>query len=802
MSFKDRLRQRAARPGTFSLTTTGDPVQVGPDAMTLRLYMMAGLPRDQAMAWAGSGVRAEEARMWAQAGFTPESSASWRRAGEGPSVATEWGRHGLGPDDFVAWGRVGVHELADVLGWRSKGLRAEEASQWVRHVPHGALSWAEHFPDPEEAARWARHTATPLEAIRWRDSGMDPRFASCCSLDEAMLWARAHVGFEGHQAWHLEGIHVLDALRWIADGCSRAEAAAWLDAGYETPAAVASWRRLGLGPAEARDWSSIGILDGDEAAEVTRRGLDPDSIRGWGRLGVSRLADVIAWHGRWPLRIAMDWYTGADLEAEYDWYLLVDGDQDLRARLLACGLVSADLARTSAEALHVPLADLPPLLASLADAGVTVDEAATWRPGHSPEEMLEWIAVGVSTAAKAKQWTSLGQSPSAVPAWRIDDLDPLVAAGRWLPAGFAVQDAMAWIRSGVADATEATLAMGAGLGPGAVGAWRGLGASSLPDALEWSERWSIDDARGWVARFPSLELAYEWHRLALGDMDVATRLADRHQLTPARVDALMASGYDAAGVANLLDGFDTATVSPESAMALCATLPVSVAVAWTRAGFLSPSDVEDWRGRGFDVEGASQWKATVKSAGVAAEWRSAGATAREAGLWCSSGIARPGEAAELVAIGLTAEGYGRLMAQHGKQGIAAALRRQAVEYAGLTLTSDEVTVDITDLGDELIHEAMSLTIRACAAAGEARLLVHHGAPHLSPEMVAALPDARFVRGREKVAVAALLSSTSYDGAEPSELGGVVHAGQPCGTVTAITLRPTGAARFLTIQELP
>lgn len=344
-----------------------------------------------------------------------------------------------------------------------------------------------------------------------------------------------------------------------------------------------------------------------------------------------------------------------------------------------------------------------------------LDAAVLWRDGRfSPE--------------RARTWSAISDTPSAANAWSRLLADDASVAEQWREAGCA-------------SAGDAAPFVKAGLAVSDVASWRAAGVANADEIVAWATRWSVATAAEWTqALGQSIDAAWGWHEFTNGEL-------------------------------------------PEASRWLKSGVPTAVNAATWLAGGFTAVDAQLWSSHGFDVDDAAVWAAGEYAPEDAASWRNALSHAHERPLpaladawrslgihlvdaidWLATDVRDPMRALSLSSIGLSAGAYDELRKEHSAAQLPAALRRQAVTYAGLGLEDDIVTLDITGEGVDLIPSAVSEVVSAAARAGEAAVKIRHGWPHLTPDAIAAIPDARYVRGGEKVSLLRMLAASG-----PAEL---------------------------------
>jgi len=284
----------------------------------------------------------------------------------------------------------------------------------------------------------------------------------------------------------------------------------------------------------------------------------------WVRLGVRSLDDLDAWRNAGVRKpgIAEHWLTFTDGERVAAWC-----ERGFRT---------------------------PGQAAPWARASFDPECAQLWmKAGNTTQEALDWIAAGVTTAARAAGWGRLGVgSPEESEPWvragvvsgseaevwaRLDVRSP-VDVQRWLRAGaLDAEDALNWARCG----------LGTDEAPRQIRKWRNAGAVSGRDAAAWwraGARYS--DLPGW--RADGVERGKElllWRALGV---------ESRAQLRRWR----------AAAVADVEDARD-----------------------WVRAGVRCVADLATWNAIGVrDAREAASWVLPpfVGSVEEVAAWKAAG----------------------------------------------------------------------------------------------------------------------------------------------------------------------------------
>jgi hypothetical protein len=376
----------------------------------------------------------------------------------------------------------------------------------------------------------------------------------------------------------------------------------------------------------------------------------------------------------------------------------------------AAGLADARVALRAFTALHALGVPSRPAARWLAELGHTT--AVDWvRAGFTElEDALVWRRSRFS-AERASRWARVAAGPDSARAWMRHVSD-------------APEDAARWVAAGVEDPREAALLSDAGVAPEEIAEWTLLGVTGSSSVLGWRARWDAETAHRWVGALDvALDEAWVWSSSVDGDLARATAWHESGIRAPGEIAAWAAAGCD-----------------------------VGEAAAWLRAGF-GPEQARNWSSAGYDAASGPAWAAVVDTPHSADQWQSVcSGGPEEVGAWVRSGVEEPARALELQRIGLTGRSYALLVDEHEPSELPKALRRQAIHHAGLALEDDLITLDVTAFAASEAVARLDVLSQAAARSDEAALKVRHGWPHLTLELMAAVPDARYVRGGEKAAL--------------------------------------------------
>lgn len=318
-------------------------------------------------------------------------------------------------------------------------------------------------------------------------------------------------------------------------------------------------------------------------------------------------------------------------------------------------------------------------------------------------------------------------------------------------------------------------------------------------AAEWIGQFSAGTVVGWATHFESVDAAMRWK----GSRFSSIRAANWAAVTADPVEAkswIRVTGKDPSAAAAWISvGVEA---SSRAAEFLDSALQPSDVGGWALLGVTTPDEIVRW-GERWSLEVAGRWTRRLRlSVNGAWEWFGHGESdLDEAALWVTAGVDVPDRAGELSEIGLNAETYSEIRAATNDAELRSALRVAAVGNAGLTLEDGIVTFPIEGSDPESIEDRLRRVCDAAARAGESELQVRHGWPHLSLSAIEAVPEARYVRGMEKVALLRFLSTDpppELDLTSGSDMGwGVADDG----AVTTIRLRPNSSPEeFLVLDR--
>lgn len=195
--------------------------------------------------------------------------------------------------------------------------------------------------------------------------------------------------------------------------------------------------------------------------------------------------------------------------------------------------------------------------AGWASSGFTPREATEWqRVGIAPGEAWEWVRAGVPYALWANQWKGEGFGPAEAKVWVEAQVNVYTAAD-FKQAGFGLTEATRWIASGIGSAKRAREFRGQGFSPAEAAAWWNLeffpedagpwrrAGFSPAEALEWRYgpkefHYTHDGSKGYSRQVFPLEWARQWKQAGF-------RPAEAQQAMSFGVDAAEVIRWKAAG---------------------------------------------------------------------------------------------------------------------------------------------------------------------------------------------------------------------------------------------------------------
>jgi hypothetical protein len=315
--------------------------------------------------------------------------------------------------------------------------------------------------------------------------------------------------------------------------------------------------------------------------------------------------------------------------------------------------------------------------------------------------------------------------------------------------------------------------------------WANLGVTD-PDRLRRvSAQWALDEAQAWCARLQAdLAGAEAWAAATQAELTVAAALAGAGVSTPAEAGRWLASGSIDDALRWLDAGADDVDVAEAYTTAAGST---GAGIAWLRAK-VDLHGVRAWVAAGFDAGDGVRWMTTGFAPQDARVWVSHGVDLpAEAGAWHDLGM-EPSRVPQLRQLGITCDS----LARAARAGVEpdALVAAEALDRLGLTVHDRTECAEIERLSPAEIDVALDRLVRFAAATGSETVAVRHGAPHLDVALMAAVPDARYLRGGAKAYLWRQLGAGFTTTAGTVDAAGADDAGD----VTLISVSPRRPAQ--------
>lgn len=780
-------------------------------------------PRE-AHLWDSYQFSAHEARIWSDHGFSTTESAEWSE-GHAVSAehAAQWREFGGLVGEVGEWIEAGfATNLHNAWAWRSVGAGPSDAKAWGPHfAPVDAKNWSDQGFSPDNPTQnplqWREVSTDPQTAGRWFDAGFDSesaqRWIEICEPFVANAWQTE--GFNNPtdvQAYINAGCTPSEARAWTAEllidatlillwkqaGISAQTFPTWRDAGFITPDRVQGWPRLGLHPRDAARWSEItssvvaerwiaaGVIP-DVAAQWIERGIPYEQAQSWIEAGFTdpkdsevlrRIDCSIEEYARW---LACDvviedlprerrfwsiedyekWFVvSAIAELKREWKFLGTPKEVIEFQLRGIPdhkistWLQAQLPLTEVDNWLNQGIDEPSLIIKWSSAEVPPEEAIQWIEAgvFSPENISDWLDLGLTFVEIDKWSNQLGMTSKQASSWISNDISA-DQAGEWREVGVSLYEiAIQWLNHGFV--------------PTSARSWTTL--TDPEDARRWTDQgFSPELATPWITEGLSVWESQTW--LAAGVEEAASAREFASADIPVDEAVLWLSiGLTAGQAIEERRHWDPATCR------MWMQLPIELSLArdWSKlhpfadierfccAG-CSGNQIVQWLEDGLDLVDTFEWvESGFLSPEIALPWRTEAFSGMSARRWYEVG-AEPSLARAMEDVRLPVR-----MASH----VSAVARDEEVDYPtaiwratlddshvprerDLPLFSPDMgcssTEDLQEFADTLF------------SGGASHMLVRHRAPHLTSEMIQALPQARILKGSVKKSLLELCSDQSH-----------------------------------------
>lgn len=277
-------------------------------------YLGAGVDRNVAQRWHGTGVTPVVAIALASAGFEPESPrVSSFTDGEDAGhllVQALRIRLDLPVDDPTPRTPASLDSL-ESIPWELWGFSVDEAKRWVDAglMPVRAKYVSATFT-PEEAALWTKTDISAKDWESWRAVGWSAADAGRLASDgftaeSSTPWRSTGLDVDGILMLHSADLTHETATEWQGTGASPAEIRGW-HAGGLMPRHYRKWAPVGARPQEvlawmlarvdveeARRWTAAGVPTAGQRQQWIEYGFGPTEAANWGIVGPGRARDLI-----------------------------------------------------------------------------------------------------------------------------------------------------------------------------------------------------------------------------------------------------------------------------------------------------------------------------------------------------------------------------------------------------------------------------------------------------------------------------------------------------------------------------
>lgn len=700
-------------------------------------------------------------------------------------AAWQWHKEGAGPEEALVWGSdFTPHEARQ---WDETGFSPDpgelDAHAWKRAVatPENAVRWFSAGISSSAAADWSVFSA-PLIALHWINAGFTAApeakalIDAGCTPEEALIWTRHH------------GIAAPDVGTWKRAGVSHDLYLGWFTNGFDSPTDVLGWTNLGITPSEAAQWRQItsphvarewlnfginflvarpwiqrgirtdvasewiqvGIEEPDEVDVFARAGISPHEFHRWRACGIQP-NEIARTRRFWTIDNFETWnHVNAPEELKRQWSLL--GNPDQVRNLLELGIEQESIAAWLSS--EIPTEQLKDWLV------VTHDDAAVatrwWKSGSSPTEAGKWIGIGITDPTAVEEWLDLGLSFDETQVWSVNNGLSMSAteAQTWLVANFKSNAAWEWVQSGFRTESSARQWLDEGFEPVSARDW--LAAETAENAKRWSQHgFTPDSASPWIVRRFSVDDALEWR--AVGVADAVDALLLRDNQVP---------------ISETIEWLELGLIPAEFVVEREHWTPGDFA-RWTQLSFprvrlrlwhastnfdfvralcdfsCTEIEIQTWIDSGLDVDQALPWlKQGIRDASVSHKWDAIGFNASLALPWIELQV-EPDLARYMsdLNLGVDLAPLASIIHLEEEVDYPTAVWRASLTSAGIDRIGDIPA--FTPPHGCCDEDTLRIFLHTTMLGGADIVAVRHMAPHLSKQMLEAVPLARPVRGSVK-----------------------------------------------------